>query len=124
MQIYRLSYRLTAHDLPLSAKGRRQADALRARIDALLLVWLRYPGSYGKDLRPHLSIQQAKYFQRVADLTVTGSIDLSRDRQHVQRFMEWVANWQSERRSGLSDTLDYLKQHCPAPSLWDLLDDT
>ncbi len=94
----------------------------RASIDMLFLTWLRYPKSFGRDLRPHANIQRAFYFQRVVDLIASGTLDVSVDREPLERFLNWVANWQPQQRAQLRDMLQFLKNRYPAPSLWDILD--
>jgi len=58
----------------MNADHFREGD-FRAGIGTLFLTWLLYPGSLGRDLRPHINIQRACYFQRVVDLIVSGTLD-------------------------------------------------
>jgi hypothetical protein len=95
---------------------------LRSRIDNLLLAWLRNPNSFGGELKPHANIQRVSYFQRIVNLIVSGAINTTVEREPLERFLHWVANWGPEQKSHLRSNLVFLKQHYPVPGLWDIVD--
>jgi hypothetical protein len=104
-------------DADQSAEGN-----LRVRIDTLFLQWLRNPRSFGRDPVPQINIQRASYFKRVADLIVSGTLDIFVDREPLERFLNWVALWQPQYKSQLKEMLYFLKNSYPAPGLWEILD--
>jgi hypothetical protein len=93
----------------------------RSHVDNLLLAWLKNPNSFGDDPKPHANIQRIGYFQRVVDLIVSGAIDMTVEREPLERFLRWVANWEPEQKSRLHSKLDFLKQNYPVPGLWDIV---
>jgi hypothetical protein len=95
---------------------------LRVTIDTLFLHWLRNPRSFGSGIIPHTNIQRASYFKRVVDLIVSGTLDLFVDREPLERFLNWVAMWQPQRKSQLKEMLHFLKTNYPSHGLWEILD--
>jgi hypothetical protein len=95
---------------------------LRSRVDNLLLAWLRNPNSFRIEPKPHPKIQRVSYFQRIVNLIVSGTIDTTVDRESLERFLQWVANWEPKQKSRLRSNLVFLKQNYPVPGLWDIVD--
>ncbi|MCK4222473.1 MAG: hypothetical protein KAX25_06320, partial [Dehalococcoidia bacterium] len=95
---------------------------LRSHVDNLLLAWLRNPNSFGDEPKPHANIQRVSYFQRIIDLIVSGAINTTVEREPLERFLRWVANWEPKQKSRLRSNLVFLKQNYPAPGLWDIAD--
>ncbi|MFC1927890.1 hypothetical protein ACFLW7_04850 [Chloroflexota bacterium] len=98
------------------------SGALRSHVDNLLLAWLRNPNSFGGEPKPHANIQRVSYFQRIMDLIVSGTIDTTVEREPLERFLHWVANWEPKQKSRLRSNLVFLKQNYPVPGLWDIVD--
>jgi hypothetical protein len=98
-----------------------RTGGLRTRVDALLLAWLRHPGSYGSEPKAHSLIQRRSHFQRVVDLLVSGALNVSSDRDALERFLRWVNTWDSEWKSGLQPAFVWLKYHYADPNLWDIV---
>jgi hypothetical protein len=109
-----LSYLVSARNL--------QSGELRSRVDALLLTWLRNPASFGTEPKPHPLTQRKSYVQRVVDLLVSGALDLSSDRETLERFLRWVNTWEGEWKSKVRGTLVRLTHNYPAPDLWEIVE--
>ena len=104
----------------ISAAGLHSGQ-LRNRVDALLLMWLRNPTSFGDDPKPHINLQLPHHVQRVVDLVVSGALSVTADPEPLERFLRWVDSWEPERKSQLYRTLDFLRHSYPAPGLWDMV---
>ena len=75
----------------IGARGLR-SGALRDRVDTLLLAWLRTPRSFGTSPAPHIGMQRSAYVQRIVDLVVSSALSVTSDREHLERFLQWVNN--------------------------------
>jgi hypothetical protein len=93
----------------------------RERVDILLLTWLRNPLSFGRDPLPHVNIQQSSCVQRVVDLVVAGGIDVTSDRECLERFLQWVDEWEIERKRQLIPKFRFLRRNYPAEGLWEIV---
>jgi len=105
----------------IGARGLR-ADSLRPRVDALLLAWLRHPLSFGPYPLPHTAVQRTAYVQRIVDLLGSGDLSPTRDRQHLEKFLQWVDNWDSERKLQLLSIFNLLQRRYPETDLWDIVE--
>jgi ferritin len=99
-----------------------QPEQLRGPVDTLLLSWLRNPISFGDDPKPHRGIQQMSYVQRVADLLASSDLNISTDREPLERFAHWVNNWELEKKLHLRRIFEFLKREYPAPGVWDIVE--
>ncbi len=106
----------------LISSPKLSSNQLKNRVDTLFIAWIRYPSSFGGDLFPNISIQQLVYVERVVNLLDSGVLDLSADRSSIERFLYWVNNWKSERKSQLLSTFESLKHKYPTEGLWDIVE--
>jgi len=95
---------------------------LRSRVDALLLIWLRNPFSFPISPRPHITVQQASFVERIGDFIAAGAIDVMTDREPLRRFLTWVNSWRGDRKLSVYTTLVSLRQKYPVSDLWDIVD--
>jgi hypothetical protein len=105
----------------IAASGLR-SGAFRERVDDLLLSWLRTPSSFGTSPAPHNNIQRSAYTQRIVDLVVSGALSVTSDREHLERFLQWVNNWKPERKSQLASMFAFLRHDYPSEGLWDIVE--
>jgi hypothetical protein len=92
------------------------------RVDALLITWLRNPSSFGTSPAPRTAIQRPAFVQRIVDLLASGDLSLTHDREHLERFLHWVNNWEPEQKSRLLSIFDRLRDYYPAADLWDIVE--
>jgi len=105
----------------IGAPGLRSGE-FRERVDALLVVWLRNPFSFGTSPVPHIGMQRPAYVQRIVDLVVSGTLSLTHDREHLERFLQWVDTWEPEKKWRLLSVFDLLWRNYPASDLWDIVE--
>ena len=98
------------------------SGSYRNRVDSLLLTWLKNPSSYGRNLKPHFIMQRPKYVQRIIELLIAGELSISEDRKNLERFLYWVDSWDSNQKSQLYQTIDFLIKNYPTPGLWDIVE--
>ena len=94
----------------------------RARVDTLLVAWLRNPSSYGIDPKAHWALQRRTYFVGVGKLFESGALTLPSDRDALERFLRWVNTWEPRWKATLRPDLAWLKQHYPEPGLWEIVE--
>ena len=105
----------------LISLARRNAD-YQDGVNRLLVNWLRHPAAYGNDLQSVIVTQRTAYVQHVADLIITGELDLDADRQSLERFLKWVNTWEASRKPALHRLITFLRYNYPADELWDLIE--
>ncbi|MCD4797550.1 MAG: hypothetical protein K8R19_00880, partial [Methanosarcinales archaeon] len=94
----------------------------RNRVDSLLLTWLKNPSSYGRNPKPHFTLQRSGYVRRIIELLDAGKLSTSEDRETIERFLYWVDSWDLDRKSQLYQKIVHLKTNYPAPGLWDIVE--
>ena len=94
---------------------------LRQQIDGLFIEWLRHYASFGPDPKAHLNIQKPIYVQRVVDLVISGALDVTADREPLERFLRWVDTWDPEWKSQVYRTFDFLRHRYSALPLWNIV---
>ena len=105
----------------IGASGLRYGT-LCDRVDALLITWLRNPSSFGTSPAPYIAVQRPAFVQRIVDLLASGDLSVTHDREHLERFLHWVNNWEPEQKSRLLSTFDYLRHNYPTVDLWDIVE--
>ena len=103
-------------DAPKLREGGR-----RQQIDGLFIEWLRIPGSFGQYPKPHLNIQRPSYVQRVIDLVISQTLDVTADREPLERFLHWVDTWDPECKSLLYRSFDFLRHRYSPLTLWNIV---
>jgi hypothetical protein len=92
----------------------RERDA----VDQIFVEWLRHPQSYGPGRGTPPSFQKPEFVQRVADLLGWGTLDADKDRNALERFLDWVDSWTVKNRFKVRRTLDVMRRNFGAPDLW------
>ena len=55
------------------------------------------------------------------DLVVSGALSVTSDREHLERFLQWVNNWKPERKYQLISMFAFLRRDYPSEGLWDIV---
>jgi len=105
----------------IAAPGLR-SRALRDRVDTLLIAWVCNPSSFGTSPVPHIQIQRPAYVQRIVDLLVSGALSITSDREHLERFLQWVNTWEPTGKSQLISKFNFLLRNYPTTGLWDIVE--
>lgn len=93
-------------------------EPIRGRVNVLLIQWLRFSPSFGPDLPSDEAIQDAHYLFRVVKLVELGQLDAVNDRAALDRFVQWINTWTTERRAALGGWVVLLKRKFGADSPW------
>ena len=99
-----------------------RSGPLAARVDRLLLSWLRHPCSYGPYVERFPGSERREYVQRVVNLLTSKQLDPVADRACLKRFFLWVNEWDPARKAALFRTFDGLKHNYPDPRLWETVE--
>jgi hypothetical protein len=105
----------------LLALAGTRSGPLRERVDSLFVRWLRHPLSFGRDPKPHPTIQRILYFHRISVLIEKRTLDVENDREALRRFMQWLDEWDLARKQRALPILNELKLKHPAPGVWDIV---
>ena len=105
----------------IGSRGLRSGE-FRIRADILLMTWLRNPSSFGSSSLPHIAVQRTAYVQRIADLIASDCLSVTNDHEPLERFLEWVNNWEPERKLQLLPIFEILWREYPVADLWDVVE--
>ncbi len=90
----------------------------RDAVDQIFVEWLRHKASYGPGRSTPPMFQKTEFVQRIADLLGWGSIDVVKDREALERFLDWVDSWSVKNRFKVRRALDVARRAFGAPELW------
>ncbi|MES1244613.1 MAG: hypothetical protein ABUT39_23605, partial [Acidobacteriota bacterium] len=87
-----------------------RAPELRARVAELFATWLRTPGSLDFAMAENpgalgLKAQQPSLLYYLRDLVEAHALDLTRDREVLQRLFNWVVRWPPEKSTQAREIL-------------------
>ena len=105
----------------IGSRGLRSGE-FRTRVDNLLMAWLRNPLSFGSRPLPHIGVQRTAYVQRIADLIASDCLSVTDDHEPLERFLEWVNNWEPKRKLQLLPIFEVLWREYPVADLWDVVE--
>jgi hypothetical protein len=97
------------------------SSKLRDRVDALIVIWMKHPASFGRQPKPHAGIQRVGFARRVLLLLDSGELDFTRDREPIKRFLEWLDEWDMVRKQRLRSTIDVYSSRYPVPEAWGIV---
>ena len=90
-----------------------------SRVDKLFLEWLRCPKSYGVRPIPHRQIQRGNYFARFQLLLLKGRLNISKDADAIERFIQWIDNWETDKKKAIQHRIRIIQSSPMASPIWD-----
>ena len=90
------------------------------RTENLYVNWLRYPDSYGEKLMIEPVFQNPIHLTRFAVLLEKQLIDVSKDREAIERFLEHFNNWLPVNKLPLMQTFEDLRDKYTS-DVWEII---
>ena len=94
---------------------------MRDRVDSLIVTWMRHPASFGREPKPHPNIQRVGFARRVLLLLDSGELDFTGDNASIERFLEWLDEWETIWKRRLRSTIEAYSTRYPAPEVWGIV---
>ncbi len=101
--------------------AKEHSSKMRDRLDRLIVLWMRYPASFGRKPKPHANIQRIGFARRVLLLLDSGELNIARDKASVQRFLEWIDEWEVVWKRRLHSSIEVYSTRYPAPEAWSIV---
>jgi hypothetical protein len=91
------------------------------RVDTLIVTWMKCPASFGRKPKPYMNIQRLEFARRVLLLLLSGELDFKQDRNSIERFLQWLDEWDILRKDQLHPTIEAYSKRYPAPEVWNIV---